>query len=108
MNNKTITVKDYQERINRVLIYINNHIEDKLDLECLANISNFSPFHFHRIMRAHLNEPIGSYISRIRLETAARLLKFSNQNINEIAYKIGYDTPSSLTKAFKKRFNFIC
>jgi len=106
MNNKEETIKDYQERINKVLIYINNNLEEKLKLEVLAGISNFSPFHFHRIMRAYLNEPIGSYISRVRLETAARLLKFSKNPVNEIAYKIGYDTPSSFTKAFKKRFNY--
>lgn len=106
MNNKDKTIKDYQERINKVLIYINGNLEEKLKLEELAGISNFSPFHFHRIMRAHLNESLGSYISRVRLETAARLLKLSKHPVNEIAYKIGYDTPSSFTKAFKKRFNY--
>ncbi len=99
------TITDYHERINKVLIYIDNHLGEKLDLEALASVSNFSAFHFHRIMRAYLHESIGSYISRLRLETAASLLQFTDLSINEIAFKIGYETPSSFTKAFRKKFN---
>lgn len=105
MSGKPDTVKDYYERINNVLVYINNHINEDLKLDQIASISNFSVFHFHRIMKAYLNEPLWAYIMRIRLDTAARLLRYSNKPINEIAYEIGYETPSSLNKAFKKRFN---
>ncbi len=105
MTGKPDTVKDYFERINKVLLYINNNIEEKLDLEKLAEVSNFSIFHFHRIMKAYLNEPLWSYIVRLRLDTGARLLKMTEKPINDIAYSIGYETPSSFNKAFKKRFN---
>ncbi|MFC2136986.1 GyrI-like domain-containing protein [Bacteroidota bacterium] len=105
MTGKPDTVKDYFERINKVLLYINNHMEEKMDLDKLAEVSNFSTFHFHRIMKAYLNEPLWSYIVRLRLDTAARLLKMSEKPINDIAYSIGYETPSSFNKAFKKRFD---
>lgn len=62
MRRKTETIKDYHERINQVLLFINNNLEEKLTLETLSSISNFSPFHFHRIMRAHLGESIGEYV----------------------------------------------
>jgi AraC family transcriptional regulator len=96
--------QDYHERINKVLLFIDDHLGEKLDLATLASISCFSPYHFHRIMRAHLNESLGSYIIRQRLQAAALMLEFSPKSITEIAYTIGYDTPSSLTKAFKSRF----
>ena len=105
MGEKPDTVKDYFERINNVLIYINNHLNDEMNLDKLAAVSNFSVYHFHRIMKAYLREPLWAYIMRIRLDTAARLLRYSSKPINEIAFEIGYETPSSLNKAFKKRFN---
>ena len=105
MKGKAETIKDYHERINMVLLFINNNLEEKLTLETLSSISNFSPFHFHRIMRAHLGESIGEYILRIRLNTAAQLLRFSNETVQDISFKVGYETPSSLNKAFKKRFD---
>lgn len=98
------TVTDYHVRINRVIEYINSHLGEELDLEKLAEISNFSSFHFHRIMRAYLNEPLWTFIIRLRIETAARLLQFTNEAANEIAYKVGYDTPAAFSNVFKKRF----
>lgn len=95
---------EYRKRINKVLLYIDEHLGEKLDLDTLASVSCFSPYHFHRIMRAHLNESLGSYVIRQRLQAAALLLEFSEKTISGIAYEIGYETPSSLTKAFKNSF----
>lgn len=105
MENKLETLADYNERVNEVLSYINNNLDENLDLKTLSEVSNFSTFHFHRIMRSFLNEPIGSYIVRIRLEAAANFIVHTDLSITDIAYKIGYDTPSSFTRAFKKRFD---
>lgn len=104
MQSKEETIKDYQERINKVLLYINDHLDDKLDSEKLASLSNFSVFHFHRIIRAYLNEPLGAFVLRLKLDYSIRLLEFSNEPINEIAYKIGFEALSSFNKSFKKRF----
>ncbi|HBF89108.1 MAG TPA: AraC family transcriptional regulator [Bacteroidales bacterium] len=102
--NKEETTKIYYERINKVIAYISSHLDEEMDLNQLAEISCFSPFHFHRIIRAHLNESLGSYIVRTRIETAASLILYSNLQINEIALRVGYEIPSSFNKAFQKRF----
>lgn len=94
----------YFERINKVLVYIDRNLGKKMDLEMLASMAHFSPFHFHKIMRAYLRESLGSYIIRVRLDAAASLLMYSSEPVSEIAYRIGYDTPASFTKAFQKRF----
>jgi AraC family transcriptional regulator len=95
---------EYRKRINKVLLYIDEHLGEKLDLETLASVSCFSVYHFHRIMRAHLNESLGSYIIRQRMQIAAHLLEHTGKSVSQIAYDVGYDTPSSLTKAFKGKF----
>ena len=98
------TWQDYQTRVNRVVAFINNNLNEKLDIEQLASISNFSPFHFHRIISAYLNEPVGAYIVKTRLDTAAKLIRYSSEPMNEIAFKVGYDSQTSFNKAFKKRY----
>lgn len=95
---------EYRKRINRVLLYIDEHLGEKLDLETLAQVSYFSVYHFHRIMRAHLNESLGSYIIRQRMQIAAHLLAHTEQSVSQIAYDVGYETPSSLTRAFRGKF----
>jgi AraC family transcriptional regulator len=104
MNVKADTQNFYYERINKVIHFINHHLDENLDVSKLAEIGNYSPFHFHRIMKAYLGEPLCAYISRIRLETAVSLLIYSGDEINVIAFKVGYENPSSFNKAFKKRF----
>ncbi len=97
-------MNNYQKSIDQVLTYIDANLDEKPELDKLAEIANLSKFHFHRIMKAFLNESLGSYINRIRLETALKLLRYSVQPVNEIAYQIGYDTPSAFGKGFKKMF----
>ena len=104
MNVKADTMNDYHERINRVIQFVNTHLDEELDISKLAGIGNYSPYHFHRIMRAYLGEPLGAYIVRVRMETAVTLLLYSSEAVNTIAFKVGYDNPPSFHKAFKKRF----
>ena len=101
---KNITYNDYVQRINKVVAYINNHLDETLDLKTLANEAALSDFHFHRIFRALKGEAIGGYITRLRLEATARLLRYTALTIEEIAFNIGYETPASLSKAFKKQY----
>lgn len=104
MASKAVTNQEYHQRVNKVLHYIHTHLDEKLDINHLAGISNFSSFHFHRIMRAHLNESLMAYVVRLRLDHAATLILNSGLTVSDIAYKVGYDVPSSFNKAFKKRF----
>ena len=97
-------METYYQRFNKVLKYIHFHLDEKLDLDKLASISMVSKHHFHRLIKAYLGEPLGTYINRIKVETGAKLLKYSNNSISDIAYKIGYDTPTSFNKSFKKQF----
>lgn len=102
MQQKKTTLEEYQKCVNTVVEYINLHLGEEIDLKSLARISNFSPFYFHRIMKAFLGEPIGTFIVRTRTEAAARLLRYSDVPIADIAYRIGYSSPSSLSKVFKQ------
>lgn len=99
---KTTTKEEYHRRINVLIEYINNHLGENIDLNRLAEQSGFSRWHFHRIVSAFLGEPIGSYIMRMRVETAARLLRYTDLPVQEISWRVGYDVPSSLSKLFKQ------
>lgn len=104
MPQKESTQEEYAKRVNKVVEYINHHLDAELELDTLASLSGFSPFHFHKIMKAFLREPLYKYICRIRLEKAARLLRHSSLSIQEITDRVGYEMPSSLSKAFKLQF----
>jgi len=97
-------METYYQRFNEVLKHIHFHLDEKLDLDKLATIAMVSKHHFHRMIKAYLGETLGTYINRIKVETGAKLLKYSENSISDIAYKIGYETPTSFNKSFKKQF----
>jgi len=95
----------YLEKRNVVVEYINNNLGNKISISELAEISNLSKFHFHRVIKGLLGEAIGSYITRTKVEKASILIRYTDLEINEIAYKVGYNNASSLNRVFKQYYN---
>lgn len=103
---KTITRNHYIQCINQVVNYINNHLNETIVVEKLAQTANLSPFHFCRIFKAITDESPIAFVARLRIETAAQLLRYSSLPIETIAFNIGYETPAALSKAFKLQYGF--
>lgn len=101
---KPSSIKDHQERINRVCAYIQNHLGEPMRLDDLAACACFSVFHFHRLFQAYTGETLNAHIRRLRLERAAHQLCHSESAITDIALDAGYETPSAFTKAFSQHF----
>jgi AraC family transcriptional regulator len=104
MPSKDTTTRDYRERINRVIFHIEAHLGEPLNLEELAKVAYFSPYHFHRIFAAFTGEPLAAFIRRLRLERAAQHLLHLDAPVTEIALGAGYETPSAFTRAFAGHF----
>lgn len=49
---------------------------------------------------------LGQYILKLRLDKAANHLKTTNMTVTEVAFKVGIESPSYFTKAFKAQFGF--
>ncbi|WP_281754589.1 AraC family transcriptional regulator [Neptunitalea chrysea] len=97
-----ITV-EYQRRMNTVLQYIETHLDEPLSLEMVAEVAMYSPYHFHRVFRTLMNEPLNEYINRRRLEKAAADLMHRNEIlITDLALRYGFSSNSAFTRAFKK------
>jgi AraC family transcriptional regulator len=105
MNKKKSIEDDYEMRLNTITKYIDEHLNENLDLKKLSKMSNFSDYHFHRIFKEHYHETLAAYISRNRVERAAYLLRYTNSPIKDIAYNVGFEFPSSLSKSFKELYN---
>ena len=96
---------EYKARINRVLDYIERNLDGDLSLEHLAGIACFSPFHFHRVFRAIMGEPLGRFIQRLRIEAAARKLAGAPHiPITTIALECGFSDSSAFSRAFREQF----
>lgn len=101
--NTTTVRADYQQRINRVIDYIETHLDENLTLETLSYIACFSKFHFHRIFQSVTGERLSECIQRLRIEKAAALLHGNSlMTITEIGLRCGFSSSASFANAFKR------
>lgn len=92
-------------QISKVLYYIETHLDANLNINTLAKIAGYSPYHFSRIFKMCVGESVMSYSSRLRLENASLKMINANKSIIEVALEAGYETPNGFNKAFKKIFD---
>jgi len=105
MDNKKIE-SEYKSRINKTFDYIETNIEKPFTLEELANIANFSKFHFNRIFQGVVGETPFQFVLRLRLEKAATLISTNKaESITEIAMKCGFTDISIFSRNFKNYFD---
>jgi AraC family transcriptional regulator len=96
---------EYDKRMHAVVEYIDRHLDQKLDLETLAGVAHFSPFHFHRLFGALMGEPLGDYLRRRRLEIAAiRMQSQQRIPVLNVALGVGFGSAEAFTRAFRARF----
>ncbi len=95
----------YQQRINQVLAYLNEHLTETLNIKKLAEVSCFSMFHFQRIYQALQGESPYETLLRLRLEKSVFLLKFRpKMKIVEVALASGFQSHENFSRQFKSRY----
>jgi AraC family transcriptional regulator len=92
---------EYTQRIDRVIDYLRENLHRPVKLAELADVACFSEFHFHRIFTAVSGETLNQFTNRLRLEKAARLLRYSEQSVTEIALECGFSSSATFSRAFR-------
>lgn len=104
-NNKKNTSAEYIRRINKAFEYIERHLDQTIQLEDVAKASHFSSFHFHRIFHALVGETVNDYVSRKRMEKAAKRLAYKSElTVTDVAEAGGFSSSANFSKAFKLYF----
>src|SRR6185369_2738626 len=96
---------EYVQRINRVIDYLRGNLDRQVKLDELAKVACFSEFHFHRIFGAVSGETLNGFTNRLRLEKAARLLRYSDQSLTDIALDCGFSSSATFSRAFRSGYD---
>src|SRR6516225_2988235 len=102
---KTPANSEYAQRINRVIDYLRANLDRQVKLQELAKVACFSEFHFHRIFGAVSGETLNDFTNRLRLEKAARLLRYSDHSLTDIALDCGFSSSATFSRAFRSGFD---
>ncbi|MDT3429234.1 AraC family transcriptional regulator [Paenibacillus forsythiae] len=95
----------YFDRIDNVIKYIEDNLSGKISLEELAEISNFSRYHFSRIFSSVVGMTPYAYLNNRRLTKSVEYLVNTDKTVLEISILCGFHSVSNFNQAFKKRYN---
>ena len=91
-----------QQFLTKLATVLNEHISDSsFNSKDLAKKMLLSRMQLHRKLKAITGFSTTEFIRNERLKLAINLLKDSDQTISEIAYQIGFNSPSYFIKCFK-------
>jgi len=90
------------QAIARVLASIHRRPEHDWTVDALANEANLSRSGFAARFKQRVGATPQSYLQRYRFSRAVELLQTTDAKIHEIAARVGYDSESSFSKAFKR------
>lgn len=87
----------------RLLAYIEEHIDEELSLDGLAEIFYVSKYHIAHIFKDNLGMSIHQYIMKKRLSLCKEAL-LGNESISKVYSSFGFGDYSSFYRAFKKEY----
>jgi AraC family transcriptional regulator len=91
-----------RHKLNRVIEYINAHLDRRLELWELAQQIDMSQFYFSRLFKKSLRVTPHQYVIQQRVERAQKLLKKGELSLAEIALECGFANQGHLNRHFKR------
>ena len=90
------------QTVNKVIMYINDELENDLTVESIANNFHISTSHLSRIFREHVGITLVEYLNVRRVEESQYYLRHTNKSITSISDQFHFCNQSYFTRIFKK------
>ena len=97
--------KEYVQKFNQILEYIDDHYGEDLTLEGIADMAGFSKYHFSRLFKQYTDYTFGDYLCYRRIKAAEEFLAKPDYSITEVALLAGFPSISTFNRLFKQNKN---
>lgn len=104
---RELTLEPYRDKEKATLLrYIaTNYTNAELDLDSVVSATGTNRNKVNEILKTQLGMTFTSYLNKLRLTQAARLLaERGSATISEIAYSVGYSNVSYFNRLFKEEY----
>jgi AraC family transcriptional regulator len=89
-------------RLQRVIEYIEAHLDENLTLVELANVAGFSVSHFKPLFKRATGVPVHRFVLERRVERARLRLMEGRQSRTDIALEAGFTHPSHMARCMRR------
>ncbi len=88
--------------VQRALHFIHNNYATDISLDRVAQTVQLSRYHFSRLFKEITGLTYRSYINRVRIEQAKRMLNDDALSVTDAGYAVGYSDLTHFERIFKK------
>ena len=103
MEKKKEKIHDQPDMVKAAFEYINEHYQEDVRVEMLAELCNLSNSYFSTLFKRHITLPPKKYLMKIRLEKAKELLVQSDETITRICEAVGFQDIHYFSQYFKNQ-----
>ena len=97
--------KDEKERMAKIISFLNENFEEKIELQEVASIANMTPNAFCRYFKKRTKKSFSQFLNEIRIRNACKLLIEGKLQIATICYQSGFNTLTNFNRQFKSFMN---
>ncbi len=89
--------------VKRVMEFLRENYNKKYSFETVAQIANYSPYHFIKIFKAETGKTPHEYLIDVKIEKAIEQLGSKEGSITEVCFSCGFNSLNHFTGVFKKK-----
>ena len=104
MNRRQFSDSEFVDRLNQIIE--NNLKNEKFGVSELAREIGTSRTNLYQKVKSITHKSVSRFISEIRLKKAMELLKQTSLNVSEVAYEVGFGSPTYFIKCFHDYYGF--
>ncbi|WP_159886051.1 response regulator transcription factor [Paenibacillus puerhi] len=93
---------DRKPKLQQIDQYIAEHIADNISLVDIADYLFLNPSYLSRYFKNETGMNLTDYVHRYKMKIACHMLKNNHENIEMVAFKLGYLERTYFSKIFKK------
>lgn len=92
------------EQIQLTLDFIEDHLDEEINIESLAKMASLSQFYYQRLFSRLVKKPVAEYMRLRRMAKATEVLLQKDQRILDIALELGFSSHEHFSRTFKDTF----
>lgn len=95
------------EIVRRIHEYLTEHIGERITIETLSRQYLINPTTLKAVFKSVYGNSLAAHIKEHRMELAAKLLSETTLSMAEIGQRVGYESQSKFTSAFKSYYQML-
>ncbi|OGF49493.1 MAG: hypothetical protein A2231_01715 [Candidatus Firestonebacteria bacterium RIFOXYA2_FULL_40_8] len=95
--------KDHERIAKKIIDYLELNYNRQIKLKDISAEVKLNAHYLEKIFKMQTNDTIFEYLIDLRIKKARELLEDTSNNVNEVAYKVGYSDAGYFSKLFKRK-----